>query len=613
MCGIVGVVGDKNAVSIILEGLKKLEYRGYDSAGIAIIKNGKFVTIKEQGKISKLESALKKKNLNSSIGIGHTRWATHGRPNKQNAHPHSSGKVCVVHNGIIENHQQLKEKLQKPASKFISQTDSETIPHLLEYYFEKTADIKKSLLATASEIHGTFAIAAIFKGFEDIIAVAKRGSPLIIGLGKDGNYVASDYYALSGYSNQILTLEDDEFAILSHDKIEIFDLDGKELKKSPKLMEAQKNEVSREGFDHFMLKEIYEQPRVLEETLQAYCNLSSSTIHLPNFPFDLKKINKITIVACGTSYYAGLCAKYLLEKIASIEVEVDIASEFRYRAHPFRADNLMIFISQSGETADSLAALKYAQKNEQKILSIINVAESSMAKLSDAVILTRAGIEIGVASTKAYSAQIAVLSLLAIQLGFLRKKITSEKKAELLQDLAETAFKINQLFDVKDVKNIKKIAQFLVKAQHVLYIGRGISQITAFESALKLRELSYLNAQGIAAGELKHGTIALIDKKMPVIVIAPSGADSELFEKTLSNAEEVSARGGELIFISDQAGLLKAGKLARKKIEIPQVSGMLQEALLPVVSTQLLAYYVALFKGNDVDQPRNLAKSVTVE
>lgn len=617
MCGIVGVVGSKNSVAIILEGLKKLEYRGYDSAGIAVLEKNIFKTVKEEGKIAKLEAALEKINLHSDIGIGHTRWATHGRPSKQNAHPHASSKICVVHNGIIENHSELREKLKKSGhiskDQLLSETDTEIIPHLIEFHFEKTHDIKKSLLAATKEIRGTFALAVIFKDHDDLIAVAKRGSPLVLGVGKEENYIASDYYALSDRTNKIITLEDGEFAIISKKNIEIFDAEGRELKKSPKLMEVEGKRISKDGYDHFMLKEIYEQPRVLEETLQAYVDSSSNSIHLPNFTFDLKKINKITIVACGTSYYAGLCAKYLIEKISGVEVEVDIASEFRYRTHPFRDDNLMLFISQSGETADTLAALKFAKQNGQKILSVINAAHSLMAQLSDSVIRTIAGPEIGVASTKAYTAQISVLALLAIHLGCVKEKISEKEKSDLLQELAESGMKMGQLFDVNDLKNIKKIAKSLTRAKHALYIGRGISQVTAFEAALKFRELSYINAQGIAAGELKHGTIALIDKKMPVIVIAPHNARNDLFEKTVSNAQEVNARGGKIIFISDKVGISKFGKMAKNKIELPEISGMIQEALLPVISTQLLAYYVALFKGNDVDQPRNLAKSVTVE
>ncbi len=613
MCGIVGVVGNKNATSIIIDGLKKLEYRGYDSAGIAVVENGKFVTVKEEGKITNLEKALSQQKISSSIGIGHTRWATHGKPSKENAHPHASSNVCVVHNGIIENHQELKNKLQKSGAKFLSETDTEVVPHLIEFHFEKTGNIKESLLATAKEIKGTFALAVMFKGHENVIAVAKRGSPLVLGLGENENYIASDYYALSENTHKIIALEDEEFAIITPDKIEFFNEQGAEIKKSVKVMEPEKARISKDGFDHFMLKEIYEQPRVLEETIQAYVDLSSSSIHLPNFAFDLKSINKITIIACGTSYYSGMCAKYLIEEIAGVEVEVDIASEFRYRSHPFREDNLMIFVSQSGETADTLAALKFAKQNNQKILSIVNAPHSTMAQLSDVVVRTVAGPEIGVASTKAYTAQVTILGLLAIHFACVKGRISPEKKAKLLQELAESGSKMTHLFDEKQLTNIKKISKSLTRAKNLLYIGRGISQITAFEAALKFRELSYINAQGIAAGELKHGTIALIDNKMPVIVIAPHNANNDLFEKTASNAQEVNARGGKIIFVSDKKGIKQFGKMANKKIEIPEMSGIIQEAILPVISTQLLAYYVALYKGNDVDQPRNLAKSVTVE
>jgi glucosamine--fructose-6-phosphate aminotransferase (isomerizing) len=614
MCGIVGVVGSKNSTAIILDGLKKLEYRGYDSAGIAVLVDGKFKTVKEEGKIARLEAALKKEKLQSTIGIGHTRWATHGRPSKQNAHPHASLKVCLVHNGIIENYQELREKLKKSGVKFLSETDSEVVPHLIEYYFAKTGDIKKSLLAAVKEIHGTFALAVMFREDANVIAVAKRGSPIVLGLGKNENYIASDYYAIASHTNEIMVMEDEEIALVSADSIEIFNSSGREVVRESKLMESENNKVSKDGYSHFMLKEIHEQPRVLEETIQTYVGLGKGEIYLPNFSFDLAEINKITIVACGTSYYSGLAAKYLIEEISGLEVEVDIASEFRYRAHPFRKDNLMIFISQSGETADTLAALKFAKANKQKILSIVNVAHSSMAQLSDAVIRTVAGPEIGVASTKAYIAQISVLSLMAIHLGFLRGKVSPKQKLKLLQDLADSGAKISEILAQANIRNIKKVAKGLTSAKHMLYIGRGISQVTAFEAALKMRELSYIDAQGIAAGELKHGTIALIDKKMPVIVLAPKGnSGNNLFEKTVSNAEEVNARGGKIIFVSDRLGIEQFGKMAKERLVIPDISGIIQEALLPVVSTQLLAYYVALFKGNDVDQPRNLAKSVTVE
>lgn len=610
MCGIVGSIGSQNTTAIILDGLKKLEYRGYDSAGITVIENQEFATVKEQGKISKLEKIIDNKLPNSEIGIGHTRWATHGAPSKINAHPHASSKVCVVHNGIIENHQELREKLRKNGCSFISETDTEVVPHLIEYHFKLTSDIKRSIINAAKEIEGSFALAVIFKHDPKVITVAKKGSPLVIGVGKDENYVASDYYALSEQTNKIITLEDGEFASVYKDKIEIFDDKKKNIDKKAKTIESKKSQVSKEGFEHFMLKEIFEQPKVLQETIETYVNLGDSSIHLPHYPFNIENIKKITLVACGTSYYAALCAKYIIEEIAKIEVEVDIASEFRYRSHPFRKNNLMIFVSQSGETADTLAALKYAKENKQKILSIVNAPFSSMANLSDVVIRTVAGPEIGVASTKAYIAQLAILSLLAIDLADKKGVISTEEKSNYLQDIITSSGKIEEILKEENLENIKSIAKSLKKINHLLYIGRGISQISAFESALKFRELTYIDAQGIAAGELKHGTIALIDKRMPVIVIAPT---NKLFEKTLSNAEEVKARNGKIIFISNKKGLNQAKKISKKKIEIPETNSVIDESLVPIVATQLLAYYTANFKKNDVDQPRNLAKSVTVE
>jgi glucosamine--fructose-6-phosphate aminotransferase (isomerizing) len=613
MCGIIGAIGTNRVSEIIINGLKKLEYRGYDSSGIALHENKRFNIIKEEGKISKLEALLKKKKFASTMGIGHTRWATHGVPSKENAHPHASSQICVVHNGIIENYQEIKAKLTKNGVKFLSQTDTEVLPHLIEQHYLAEGDILRSLLKTAEELQGTFAIATMFKNREDVIAVAKRGSPIVIGIGENENFVASDFYGLADFTNEVIFLDDDEFALIYKNRVAIYDKNGNEVKKIPKIIETQKNIINKNGFEHFMLKEIYEQPFVLNETIQSYVDLSSNKIHLPNFNFDLTKIKKITIIACGTSYYAGLVGKYLIEEIANIEVEVDIASEFRYRKTPFRDDNFMIFVSQSGETADTLAALKYSKQNKQKILSIVNVAHSTMAQLSDVVIRTLAGPEIGVASTKAYTAQIAVLSIFAIHLAMINKNISDTKSSQLLQSLANCSNKMNQAFEDTEIRNIKKVASKLTKSKQILYIGRSISHVTALESALKFRELTYINAQGISAGELKHGTIAVIDKNMPVIVIGARNKENELFEKTLSNAQEVNARGGKIFFVSDKKGFSLFGKMAKYRIEIPEISNSIQEAILPVVSMQLLAYYVALFKGHDVDQPRNLAKSVTVE
>ncbi len=614
MCGIVGVVGSKHAVAEIIEGLKKLEYRGYDSAGIAAVEGDKFVTVKQEGKIVKLEAALKKSKIfdekNEHTIIGHTRWATHGRPSQENAHPHASSEICVVHNGIIENYQEIKESLTKKGVKFLSETDSEVLPHLIELHLKETGDIKSAIVKTLNEIEGSYALAVIFRQEKDLILIAKKGSPLLVGLAAGENYIASDYYALADYTNKVIYLEDDEFAFVRKDSTQFFNDKGQEISKTARTMEAANNKVAKDGYAHFMLKEIYEQPRVLQDTIQNYVELATSEIHLPNFPFDLKKINKITAIACGTSYYAALSAKYLIEEIAGVEVEVDIASEFRYRAHPFREDNLMLFISQSGETADTIAALKYAKAHNQKILSVVNVPQSSMAQLSDVVIKTVAGPEIGVASTIAYTAQIAVLSLFAIELAVVKGKSNLETTAKYLKQLTNAAQEMHNIFEKSQIKNIQKVAKYIAKSKHILYIGRGLSSVTALEAALKLRELSYIDAQAIAAGELKHGTIALIDKKMPVIVIAPS---NKLFEKIASNIEEIKARRGQIIAVSDVKGLANLHNLATKTISIPQIHGVIEEALITVVPLQLLAYYVALYKGNDVDQPRNLAKSVTVE
>lgn len=632
MCGIVGAVGAKNTIEKIIEGLKKLEYRGYDSAGIALLDAGQFKTVKQEGKIVKLEATLKKSILkdyvksqefDQKIVIGHTRWATHGRPSQENAHPHASSKICVVHNGIIENYQEIKENLSRNGVKFLSETDSEIIPHLLEANLDAVLDgaandnianqlqkIKSAIIKTLHEIQGSYALALMFKDYPDFILIAKKGSPLLVGIGDGENYIASDYYALSDYTNKVIYLNDDEFAFVYKNKIDFFDAKGSAIMREIKIMESSVGKVSKGNFEHFMLKEIYEQPQVLTDTIQNYVDLINNKIHLPNFSFDLRAINKITIVACGTSYYAGMTAKYLLEEIAQIEVEVDIASEFRYRKTPFRTDNLMVFISQSGETADTIAALKYAKQNHQKILSIVNVAQSSMAQLSDAVIKTVAGLEIGVASTKAYTAQIAVLSLFAIELGKIRGKINFDEQNRYINQLFLASEKIKSLFDKNHIKNIQKVAKYLTKFKHILYVGRGISYVTALEAALKLRELSYIDAQAIAAGELKHGTIALIDKKMPVVAIAPS---NNLFEKIVSNIEEIKARQGKVISLSDKKGVESLRNLSQKTIEIPQTFGIIEEALTAVVPLQLLSYYVALYKGNDVDQPRNLAKSVTVE
>lgn len=611
MCGIVGIVSNKNVVPNILEGLKKLEYRGYDSAGIALINSNYISFIKRQGKIAILESAINKnKKFSGTIGIGHTRWATHGKPSEENSHPHLSDDVAVVHNGIIENYQELKDRLKKTGVKFQSQTDTEVIPHLISFYLKQGNDKKLAILNTIKDLHGAFALVIVFKNEENFMAVAKKGSPLLIGYGEGENFVASDYFALDNLTGKISYLEDGDVAFLSKNEVEICDTQGTQISRPIKIMEKDVTKISKENFDHFMQKEIFEQPRVVQDIIDNYLSVENGKIALPNFPFDLKTIDKITIVACGTSYYAALVGKYLIESLAKVNVEVDIASEFRYKNAAFYGNNLCIFISQSGETADTIAALKYAKEQGQKTLGIVNVAQSNMAYLSDAIIRTIAGAEIGVASTKAYIAQLSILVLFALELASAKQAIDEKTKLALIASLTTIPDKIKEILSDKNLRNIKDVAKFISKYQSLIYMGRGVSYPTALEGALKLKELSYINAFGIASGELKHGTIALIDKNMPIIALAPN---NHLFEKSASNIEEVVARGGKVILISNKAGIDELEKITFKSIALPKINNIIDEALLGVIPTQLIAYYTAIYRGNDVDQPRNLAKSVTVE
>ncbi len=615
MCGIVGIVSKNNVVPKILDGLKKLEYRGYDSAGISLINGNHINTVKKQGKIVNLESAIhKNKKFFGNIGIGHTRWATHGKPSEENSHPHLSEDIALVHNGIIENYQELKEKLKKTGVKFLSQTDSEVIPHLISFHLKQSNDKKQAVISAIKELQGAFALSIVFKGEENFMAVAKKGSPLLIGFGQGDNsgenYAASDYFALDNLTDKVSYLEDGDVAFLTADSVEILDASGNLVERTIKIMEKDSSKVSKENYNHFMQKEIFEQPRVVQDIIDNYVTAENGKIALPNFPFDLKTIDKITIVACGTSYYAACVGKYLIESLAKINVEVDIASEFRYRGSAFYGNNLNIFISQSGETADTIAALKYAKENGQKTLGIVNVARSNMAYLADAIIRTIAGPEIGVASTKAYTAQLTVLILLALELASVKQTIDNKTKQELIASLVEIPKKMGEIFTDTSLAAIKDVAKFVSKYQSLIYMGRGVSYPTALEGALKLKELSYINAFGIASGELKHGTIALIDKNMPIIALAPN---TNLFEKSASNIEEVAARGGKVVLIGNLEGIAELKNITFKSIALPKIANIIDEALLGVIPTQLIAYYTAIYKGNDVDQPRNLAKSVTVE
>lgn len=615
MCGIVGIVSKNNVVPKILDGLKKLEYRGYDSAGISLISGDFINTIKKQGKIVNLEAAINKnKKFIGNIGIGHTRWATHGKPSEANSHPHLSENIAVVHNGIIENYQELKEKLKKTGVKFLSHTDTEVIPHLISLHLKESQDKKQAVILTLKELRGAFALGIVFKGEENFIAVAKKGSPLLIGFGEGENagenYVASDYFALDILTTKVSYLEDGDVAFLTTDSVEILDDKGTKVSRAIKTMEKDVNKISKESYDHFMQKEIFEQPRVVQDILDNYVVPQSGKIVLPNFPFDLKTIDKITIIACGTSYYAACVGKYLIESLAKINVEVDIASEFRYRDTAFYGNNLHIFISQSGETADTIAALKYAKENGQKTLGIVNAANSNLTYLADAIIRTIAGPEIGVASTKAYVAQLTILILFALELANQKQTIDEATKQKMIASLTQIPAKMNESLAAKSLAEIKDVAKFVSKYQSLIYIGRGVSYPTALEGALKLKELSYINAFGIASGELKHGTIALVDKNMPIIAIAPN---TDLFDKSASNIEEVAARDGKVILIGNDQGIAELKGIIVKSISIPRVENIIDEALLSIIPTQLIAYYTAIYKGNDVDQPRNLAKSVTVE
>lgn len=611
MCGIIGVISNKNSEDKILKGLKKMEYRGYDSSGISVMSNNIIKTHKEEGKIVNLENSIKNdNNFKGNIVIGHTRWATHGIASRENSHPHYTKRVSIVHNGIIENYQEIKNNLIKKGYKFKSQTDTEVITNLIESYLEKNLDKKTIILKILSNIEGSYALAIIFHDEDDLLIAAKKGSPLLIGYGDGENYISSDYFAINDYIKNICYLEDGDIAFLTRDKVDIFDINQNKIIREIEKIDKNSEKISKNGFDHFMLKEIYEQPDVIQKTLAKYLDKKSHEISLPKFSFDLDKIEKITIVACGTSFYAGMIGKYLIESLARINVEVDIASEFRYRNPPQSKNSLTIFISQSGETADTIAALKYIKYLNQKSLAIVNAPKSTMSHLADDVILTTAGVEIGVASTKAFTAQVAILILLALSLGQKRGFLKEEKVNELIVSLNLIPNLMQKILSKEYIEKIKKIAHQIKDTKNILYIGRGISYATSMEAALKLKELSYINSSAIAAGELKHGTIALIDKDSYVIAIAP---ENELFDKISSNIAEISARNGNVILISSKGGVDNIKNIISNSLHIAKNSDIIAESLLYVIPVQLIAYYVALFKGNDVDQPRNLAKSVTVE
>jgi glucosamine--fructose-6-phosphate aminotransferase (isomerizing) len=607
MCGIVGILGKKDAASQLVEGLKRLEYRGYDSAGVATLVSGKIERRRAEGKLVNLSRKLKKEPLGGTIGIGHTRWATHGNPTERNAHPHSTEQVAVVHNGIIENYQELKEELQKSQCRFETDTDTEVIAHLVTYYIRQGLKPEQAVDAALARLKGAFSVAMIFSGEDDLMIGARFGTPLAIGYGNDEMFLASDSYALAPLTSKISFLEDGDCVHMSRSGVTIRDIHGHRAEREIRTT-AQSGAIMGKGkYKHFMLKEIYEQPAVIADTLNSYINPATGHITLPEEILALANSSRITISACGTAFYAGMVAKYWLEQTARIPVETDIASEFRYREAPMPPGGASLFISQSGETLDTLEALRYAKRQGQKIISLLNTVESTIERESDHVLRTLAGPEIGVASTKAFTTQLTTLACLAIALACEKGSISPAREKQLTTALRELPSRFAELLNYNE--KIQAIAHKISEARDALYLGRGTAYPIALEGALKLKEISYIHAEGYAAGEMKHGPIALIDEDVPVIVIAPF---DNLFEKTSSNAQEIVARGGKILLISDKKGIEKLKNISTWTIELPEVDPFVAPILyaLPV---QLLAYHTAVIKGTDVDQPRNLAKSVTVE
>ena len=607
MCGIIGIIGKSEVAPLLIDGLRRLEYRGYDSAGIATLVNGRVERRRSEGKIARLEGVIAGQPLPGTIGIGHTRWATHGMPTVDNAHPHADEHVVLVHNGIIENFQELRRELTAAGHVFATDTDTEAVVHLISRSLREGKTPQEAVAGALKRLEGAFALAILFAGHNNLMIGARRGSPLAIGYGEGEMYLGSDALALAPLTRSICYLDEGDWAEVRPDGAVIHDQDGIVVEREIRRTAASGAMIGKGNFAHFMLKEIYEQPAVIGDTLHSVLNPWDGVITLPDMPFDLGRVGKVTIVACGTSYHAGLVAKYWLARLAKIPVEVEIASEFRYRTPVLPPGGVALFVSQSGETADTLAALRYARTQNQHIVSVVNVDESSMARESDAVLRTLAGPEIGVASTKAFTTQLTTLACLTIAIAAGRGAIDRAVEAELCQALVELPSRVNDILHHDE--HIAALAREVAEARDVLYLGRGTGFPIALEGALKLKEISYIHAEGYAAGEMKHGPIALIDENVPVIVIAPS---DDLFDKTASNMQEVVARGGKVVFLSDRRGVEKLGAMAAATIELPEVNPFVAP-ILYTVPAQLLAYHAAVAKGTDVDQPRNLAKSVTVE
>ena len=607
MCGIIGVIGKGEAAPLLLDGLKRLAYRGYDSAGIATIVNGHIDRRRAEGKIDNLATLLDAEPLCGVVGVGHTRWATHGAPTTRNAHPHVAGPVAVVHNGIIENFQRLRDELTAEGRVFETETDTEVVAHLVTRNMARGMAPVEAAAAMLGRLEGAFALGILFNGEDSLIVGARRGSPLAIGYGDGEMFLGSDALALAPLTRRIAYLEEGDWVELRRDGAVVHDAGGKVVERRIYTTAQSGAAVGKDNYHHFMLKEIYEQPGVIGDTLGSFYHPVSGDVELPGLPFDFATLQRITIVACGTSFYAGLIARFWLEKVARIPVDIDIASEFRYREAPMPEGGLALLISQSGETADTLAALRYCRAQGQHVVSLVNNDESTMARESDAVLRTLAGPEIGVAATKAFTTQLTVLACFSLVCAKARGAIDHGEAARLSAALAEVPSRAVEVLHHDD--RLRELARDVARAETVLYIGRGTGHPIAMEGALKLKEISYIHAEGFAAGELKHGPIALVDEGVPVIVIAPSDA---LFEKTASNMQEVIARGAQVVFLSDAAGVARLGDLAAATIELPTVDPFVAP-ILYAIPVQLLAYHVAVLKGTDIDQPRNLAKSVTVE
>jgi len=607
MCGIIGIVGKEQVADRLVDGLRRMEYRGYDSAGICLVEGGQLVRRRAEGKLNSLVLELARNPAAGLIGIAHTRWATHGVPNTANAHPHSTGEVALVHNGIIENFKPLRDALIARGRTFESETDTEVVAHMVSELVESGFAPEEAVKAVLPQLRGAFALAIAFRQHDDMLIGARLGSPLVVGYGEGETYLGSDALALAPLTQQITYLEEGDWVAITREGAKIFDAQNMPVTRPIVASGATSAAIEKGEFRHFMQKEIFEQPTVVAQTLRSYLRRIDQTVALPQIDFDLSKISRVTIVACGTSFYAGMVAKYWFEQFARLPVDIDVASEFRYRDPVLEPGGLALFISQSGETADTLAALRHCKSAGQTIAVVVNVPTSSMAREADLLLPTHAGPEIGVASTKAFTCQLAVLAALAAHLAVKRGRLSHEEEAEIVGHLAETPAALNAA--LAHDEEIAAMAHLVAPARDVLYLGRGPDYPLALEGALKLKEISYIHAEGYASGEMKHGPIALIDEAVPVIVLAPSGP---LFEKTVSNMQEVRARGGKIVLISDAEGIAEAGEGCLATIEMPKVHPLIAP-LVYAVPVQLLAYHVAVIKGTDVDQPRNLAKSVTVE